>query len=82
MSLEEACQLAADVAREEDPQLAVVDLTDADGSTGYVEMLIAITGCHVEPCRLTIGFDRTIAPAQLREMLQRRIREHLRERPH
>jgi hypothetical protein len=82
MSLDEALRLAGEVARAENPDFVVVGLTGADGSTGYVEMLIAIKGCHVEPCRLAIGFDRTIAPARLRETIQRRIREHLRERPH
>jgi hypothetical protein len=82
MSLDEALQLASDVARTENPQLVVVGLTGGDGSTGYVEMLIALKGCHVDPCRLAIGFDRTISPALLRETLRRRIREHLRGRPH
>ena len=82
MSIDEALRLAADVAKKENPRLLVVGLTGSDGSTSYVEMLIAIKGCHVDPCRLTIGFDRTIAPVQLRELLQRRIREHLRERAH
>jgi hypothetical protein len=82
LSLDEALQLAADVAKAEDSRFSVVGLTGSDGSTGYVEMLIAIKGCHVDPCRLSIGFDRTISPAQLRELLQRRIREHLRGRPH
>jgi hypothetical protein len=82
MSLDDALRLAVEVAKAENPQLKVVRLTGSDGSTGYVEMLIAVKGCHVEPCRLTIGFDRTIAPAQLREVLKRRLREHLRGRPH
>ena len=82
MSLDAALELAAEVAKAENPQLVVVGLTGADGSTNYVEMLIAIKGCHVEPCRLTIGFDRSTAPAQLRETLHRRIREHMRGRPH
>ena len=82
MSIDDALQLAAEVAKEENPRLVVVGLTGSDGSTNYVEMLIAIKGCHVDPCRLTIGFDRTIAPAQLRELLRRRLREHLRERTH
>ena len=82
MSLDAALELAAEVAKAENPQLVVVGLTGADGSTNYVEMLIAIKGCHVEPCRLTIGFDRSTSAAQLRETLQRRIREHMRGRPH
>jgi hypothetical protein len=82
MSIDEALQLAAEVAKEENPRLVVVGLTGSDGSTNYVELLIAIKGCHVDPCRLTIGFDRTIAPARLRGLLLRRIREHLRDRTH
>ena len=82
LSLDEALQVAADVAKAENPQLAVVGLTGFEGSSRYIEMPIALKGCHVEPCRLSIGFDRTISPTQLRETVQRRIREHLRERPH
>jgi hypothetical protein len=82
MSIDEALQLAAEVAKAENPHLVVVGLTGADGSSPYIEMPIALKGCHVEPCRLSIGFDRAISPAQLRETVRRRIREHLRSRPH
>ena len=82
MSIDQVMQFAADVAKAEHPQLDVVGLTEADGSPGLVELLIVIRGCHVEPCRLAIGLDRTMSHAQLREILQRRIRDHLGERPH
>ena len=82
MSLDDALRIAGEAAQAENPKFVVVGLTGSDGSTGYVEMLIAIKGCHVEPCRMTIGFDRTVSAAQLRETVQRRIREHLRDRPH
>jgi hypothetical protein len=82
VSLTELDELARQVLAEEGSSVEFAGLTGADGSTSYVELLLVVRGCHAEPCRITVGVDRTLPRGELRAALQRGIRLHFAARPH
>ena len=69
--------LVREIAAEIDPRLDVVGVTDAGGGEGYVEMLVRMTECDREPCRVTIGVDRTLDRTALEQSLDKPLRAYL-----
>lgn len=75
-TLDEISAAAREIAAEHTPPLTVVAVTSADGGSGRVEILLMVTGCHVEPCRLLVNIDRD-DPDALRQALREKFRSAL-----
>jgi hypothetical protein len=62
------------------PPLEFVAVMPSDGESGRVEVMVTISGCHKEPCRLILNLsrhDRTGLADELRHKLQRALQSHL-----
>ena len=69
-------RIATEVAAEENPDLQV-DVTSSQGESAYIELILTLTGCSVEPCRTLIGIDRDMSEPQFRIAVQDQLRLHL-----
>ena len=70
-------EIAADVARREDPKLEVVAGSTAEGGSAYAEVTVTINGCREEPCRIIVGVNRSGDDRTVRDAFASRLREHL-----
>lgn len=68
--------LVREIALEIDPRLDLLAVR-GDGGEGYVELLIQMTACDHEPCRVTIGVDRTLDRTALERSLDKPLRDYL-----
>jgi hypothetical protein len=86
LSIDELTSLMNEIAREVDPTVEVMGILGAQHDTSYVEVLIGISDCDVEPCRIMVGVDRNMSRGALRAALRQPILAYLRkrqeERPH
>jgi hypothetical protein len=57
LKLDEITHIAREVAAEQHPPLEVVAVSSGGGSE-RVELLVTITGCHVDPCRVIVSLSR------------------------
>jgi hypothetical protein len=76
LSYSEALDAAREVAAAETPSLEVLAATPQGDSTA-TELIINIRGCHVEPCRLVLAFDRNASRTAFKEAVGRSLRLHL-----
>ena len=76
LTLTDVRRIAADVARDEDPNLDVVGVTGREGSSTSAEVIFARRACKQEPCRVVIGVSRRLSEDECRGT----VRKHLQER--
>ena len=76
LSLLDVQRIATEVAAEENPDLQVA-VTSSQGESAYIELILTLTGCSVEPCRTLIGIDRDMSEPQFRIAVQNQLRQHL-----
>lgn len=80
LNLKDLQAVVQDVAREMDPRLDVLGVMGANGASDYVEILLGVRDCGFEPCRITVGVDRTVSRDGLKKMMAKPIRQYLRRR--
>ncbi len=76
LSFSEALEAAREVAAAENPSVEVIAATP-QGHSSATELIINISGCHVEPCRLVLTFDRSASREVFMEAVTQSLRTHL-----
>ena len=79
---DEVMAISSDIVRQfpRQPPLEFVSVMPSEGESDRVEVLVTITSCHKEPCRLIVNLsrrDRTGLADELRQKLQRAMESHL-----
>jgi len=76
LALSELTRITEAAVRDQNPALTVVGIASADLESGRAEILIRVSGCHREPCTLSVNvsrdpesFERDLA-TQLRSALE------------
>ena len=77
LTLTDVRRIAADVATQQNPAVEVFGATPAEGESTYAEVIVAIHGCRVEPCRLIIGVSRDASEVDCRRTIQQHLLQHL-----
>jgi hypothetical protein len=80
LSINELEIMVSEVATEVEPTVEVLGILSAQHDTSYVEVLLGIRDCEVEPCRIMIGVDRNMSRSDLRTALRQPILAYLRKR--
>lgn len=80
LDLNDARRIATEVVAATDPSLQVVGAATAEGGSNYTEIMLLVTNCHAEPCRLSIGVQRGVSEAAFREAVGEQVRRHVRDR--
>jgi hypothetical protein len=78
LTVADVTRIAAQAAREESPSLEVVGVM-LGGEGSYTEVIIDITGCHVEPCRFSVGVFRDAPAGVLHDEIAGKLKRHLRD---
>jgi hypothetical protein len=76
LSLEQIAQIVTDTARSLKPPTEVVGVTPVGHDGGYAEVILSVTECAVEPCRLVVGVERAATADVLRRTVTETLREH------
>ena len=79
MDLERVAAIGREVATDLDERLSVVSVNATDGGSSRVELLVTVSGCHVEPCMHLINvsrFDSKAMEREIRAKLQNAISAH------
>jgi hypothetical protein len=79
----ELAELTRRLAWQINPRLRVSGVLAADGNTDRTELLVAIEGCHADPCFLVLNVDRSERSAVERDLagkLRVAIEAHLETR--
>lgn len=79
LSVDAIAAISRVVALEHGRALQIIGVTATDGGTDRAEILITVSGCHAEPCRLLLNVDRTEGAAfevELRAQLIQALRNH------
>ena len=76
LSLEQIRTLVGETAADLHLPAEVVAATPAGHDSAYVEVLLSIAGCAREPCRLVVALDRSGTTADVRRVIETRLREH------
>ena len=80
LSLDQVAAISRGVALEHGRALQIAGVTLTSGGSERVEVLVTITGCHRDPCRIMINIsraDEAELARQLRAKLQHAMREHV-----
>ena len=80
LNLNDARRIATEVVEATDRSLRVVGAAPAEGGSNYTEIMLSVTNCHTEPCRLSIGVERDVSELAFREAVGEQVRRHLRDR--
>ena len=80
LSLKKLAELARAIAGEIDPGLEVIGVTGGKSGSAYVEILLRLHGCDFEPCRISLGADRTQTRQELEQALRESMRAYLQQR--
>ena len=75
--LETLTDLVREIALEIDPRLELLGVTNSEGGEGYAELMIRMKDCANDPCRITIGVDRTLDRTALEQSLDKPLRDYL-----
>ena len=81
LTLTQVRRIAADVARQQDARLVVMGVTPAEGESSYAEVMLTVSGCHIEPCRVIIGINRDASEPECRRAVEQQLQEHVTGRP-
>jgi hypothetical protein len=76
LSADDIARIASDAVREQSMPLEIAGVV-LRGDTDYVEILMNIDQCAIEPCQMAIGVFRDKTEAALRREIVNRIRDHL-----
>ena len=80
LTLDEVAAISRGVALEHGRALQIAGVTLTGGSSDRVEVLVTVTGCHQDPCRILINISRADGAelaSQLRTKLQQAMRQHV-----
>jgi hypothetical protein len=77
ISLETVRAVASAVASEQQDDLQVVGV-HAEGE--YVEILLSLNNCLIEPCRVMVGISREVPPEELHSAIEAALKRHLADR--
>jgi hypothetical protein len=80
LSINELTSMVSEVATEVAPSVEVLGILGAQHDTSYVEVLLGVRECDVEPCRIMVGLDRNMSRDDLRAALRQPILAYLRKR--
>ena len=80
LNLNDARRIAAEVVEATHSPLRVVGATAGEGGSNYTEIMLLVSNCHAEPCRLSIGVERDVSEAAFREAVGEQVRQHLLDR--
>ena len=80
LSLKKLAEVARAIAVEIDPGLEVIGVTGGKSGSAYVEILLRLHECDFEPCRISLGADRTQTRQDLEQALRESMRGHLQQR--
>ena len=75
VSLETVRSIASEVARQEHEDLEVLGVRA--GGDDYVEILISLNNCEIEPCRVILGVFRDERSETLRSAISQALHDHL-----
>jgi hypothetical protein len=78
LDVSDVMRIAQQAVREQSLPLDVVGVVGSAGGD-YVEILVNIDGCAVEPCRFAIGAFRGESEATLLHELETQLRRHYEE---
>jgi len=76
VDLQTARRIAAEVVAAEHPSLRVAGATISEGSN-YSEIIVTVTNCHAEPCRILIGVSRDMSEPAFRMHVGEQLRRHV-----
>jgi hypothetical protein len=79
-SATDVSRIASQAAQELSDDLSVTGVTISGGDTGYAEVHIAVRGCHVQPCNVTVSVFRDVSEEALRQEITSNLRAHLDQR--
>ena len=79
LTLRDLRRIAAGVASQQDPPLDVIAAAPAQGESTYVEVILTIRGCSVEPCRVIIGVSRNASEREVQSAVKARLQQHVAE---
>lgn len=80
LNLNDARRIATEVVEATHSSLRVVGATAGEGGSNYTEIMLLVSNCHAEPCRLSIGVERDVSEAAFREAVGEQVRQHLLDR--
>jgi hypothetical protein len=66
LSVTAVSRIATEAALSLSPRLHIVGVTGGAGNGNYVEVIVDITECRQEPCRLSLGVLRNTSESALR----------------
>lgn len=84
LSLDAITDISRAVVLRHDHDIEVIGVTSTEGGSNRVELLLALSGCHDEPCRIVLNINRVDAgefERDLRSKLDEALRHHLQPRP-
>jgi hypothetical protein len=80
LNLNDVRRIATEVVEATDSSLRVVGAATAEGGSNYTEIMLSVTNCHAEPCRLSIGVEREMSEAAFRKAVGEQVRLHIHNR--
>ena len=75
--VEDVTRIAREVAREQSATIKVAGVVLGAGGGDYVEILVNLEGCRVEPCQFSLGVFRNASEAALKNAVSEQLRRHL-----
>ena len=78
LEITDVTRIATEAARQLSPRLHVIGVTSGGGDD-YTEVVIDITGCHQEPCRMSLGIFRNMSASDLHDDIADKLERHFKD---
>jgi hypothetical protein len=79
LSASDVRRIATQVVEADHPSLRLVGVT-IEGGSSYTEIILTVSECHVEPCRVSVDVHRDVSEAVFRAELSEQLYRHRHDR--
>jgi hypothetical protein len=76
LTTEDTHRIAAEILASDYPKLKIVGIK-TEGGSSYAEVIVTISNCHAEPCRLSIGVQRNVSESAFRTAFEETVHRHV-----
>jgi len=75
LSVQTVTSISRAIALKHDPPVELVGVVPSEGASDRAEIVVRISGCHAEPCRLVLNVSRGLTAEEFSSQLESQLRD-------
>lgn len=75
LSVKTVTSISRAIAQKHDPPVELVGVLPSEGASDRAEIVVRISGCHAEPCRLVLNVSRGLTVEEFSNQFESQLRD-------